>query len=75
MDKANTFGLTVDAMMESGITEDNMVKGSTQHNREKLAEQAFGMMVKGKDGLIKMKNRKMIELNIIINPIKFKYSS
>jgi len=37
MDKANTFGLTVDATMESGLTEDSMVKASTQHNPGKLA--------------------------------------
>ena len=70
MDKENTFGLMVDATMENGLTEDSMVKASTQHNPGKLAGQAFGMMVKGKDGLIKMISRK-IELNIIINPIKF----
>tara|TARA_B110001450_G_C17512770_1_gene437116 strand:+ start:585 stop:833 length:249 start_codon:yes stop_codon:yes gene_type:complete len=56
-DKANTFGLMVDATMVHGLTVDNMVKASTQHNLGKLVGWVFGMMVKEKDGLIKMKRK------------------
>ena len=53
----STLGLMVDATMVHGLTVDNMVKASTQHNLGKLVGWVFGMMVKEKDGLIKMKRK------------------